>query len=110
MQGERDARFPEAGREYEQNLEVLIGSLRRDLDAPNLPFLLGRINPPPAHYPAVDEVQRAQAAVAQRLEGVVLVSTEGLAKWPDELHYNTAGQLELGRRFAEAYFQIAAVP
>jgi hypothetical protein len=58
----------------------------------------------------VDEVQRAQAAVAQRLEGVVLVSTEGLAKWPDELHYNTAGQLELGRRFAEAYFQIAAVP
>ena len=110
MQGERDARFPEAGREYEQNLSELIHRLRQDLDAPGLPFLLGRINPPLAHYPAVEEVQRAQAAVAQRLVGVVLVSTEGLAKQGDELHYNTAGQLELGRRFAEAYLQIEEMP
>jgi hypothetical protein len=106
MQGERDARYPEAGRAYEQNLEALIHSLRRDLDAPGLPFLLGRINPPPSHYPAVEEVQRAQAAVAQRLDGVALVSTEGLAKHRDELHYNTAGQIELGRRFAEAFLQL----
>ncbi len=110
MQGERDARFPEAGREYEQNLEVLIRSLRRDLDAPDLPFLLGRINPPPALYPAVEEVQRAQAAVAQRLDGVVLVSTEGLAKQRDELHYNTVGQIELGRRFAEVFLQLGKMP
>jgi hypothetical protein len=110
MQGERDARFPEAGREYEQNLSELVRRLRQDLNAHDLPFLLGRINPPPAHYPAVEEVQRGQAAVAQRLNGVVLVSTEGLAKHGDGLHYNTAGQLELGRRFAEAYLQIEEMP
>jgi hypothetical protein len=110
MQGERDARFLEAGREYEQNLEALIRRLRLDLDTPGLPFLLGRINPPADHYPAVGEVQRAQAAVAQRLDGVVLILTEGLAKQPDELHYNTAGQIELGKRFAEAYLQIDEAP
>jgi hypothetical protein len=110
MQGERDARFPEAGREYEQNLSDLIHRLRGDLNAPGLPFLLGRINPPPAHYPAVEDVQQAQAAVAQKLDRVVLVSTEGLAKQRDELHYNTEGQIELGRRFAEAYLQMEKMP
>ena len=110
MQGERDARIPEAGHEYEQNLSELIRRFRQDLRTPGLPFLVGQINPPPALYPAVQEVQRAQAAVAQRLDGVVLVSTEGLAKHPDELHYNTAGQLELGRRFAEAYLKLGETP
>ena len=44
------------------------------------------------------------------MDSVVLILTEGLAKYGDGLHYNTAGQIELGRRFAEGYFQITEVP
>jgi len=33
------------------------------------------------------------------------VKTDDLAKRNDHLHYNTQGQLELGKRFARAYLQ-----
>jgi hypothetical protein len=107
MQGERDARIPEAGQQYEENLSYLIGRVRTDLDVPDLPFILGRVNPPQELYPLVEEVRAAQARVVQRVGSAVLVSTGGLPKAPDNLHYNTAGQMELGRRFAEAYLDLA---
>jgi hypothetical protein len=107
MQGERDARFPGAGEQYEQNLTHLIGRLRADLGVPGLPFIVGQVNPPLERYPLVEEVRAAQARVVQAAGNAVLVPTEGLPKTPDNLHYNTAGQMELGRRFAEAFLDLA---
>lgn len=103
MQGERDARFPAAGEQYGANLSVLVDRIREDLDAPDLPFIFGQVNPPPERYPASEEVRNAQQAAERLIRGATMVSTEGLAKHDDDLHYNTAGQLELGRRFARAY-------
>ena len=103
MQGERDARFPAAAAAYEENLSRLIDALRDDLGASALSFFLGSVDPPPEQYPAVDVVRQAQSHIADRTPQVWLVSTDGLSKHPDSVHFDLAGQLELGRRFAHAY-------
>jgi len=47
-------------------------------------------------------VQRAQQRTGDELAAVRLIDTEGLSKREDGVHYDTAGLLELGRRFAAA--------
>ncbi|MFN2225160.1 MAG: sialate O-acetylesterase [Anaerolineae bacterium] len=103
MQGERDALYPQAAAAYEANLVALIEALRADLGAPDLPFLVGQVDPPPERYRAAAVVRDAQAEVARAVPGACLVDTEGLSRDEDGVHYDTAGQLELGRRFAKAY-------
>jgi len=107
MQGERDARFEPVAREYEENLRTLIAAFRRDTGRNELPFILGQVNPPPARYPGQQFVREAQAQVAKKDQQAGLVSTEGLPKHKDNLHYNTEGQLELGRRFAKKFLEVA---
>ena len=103
MQGERDARISEAGVDYYANLEHLIASLRRDLGNPDIPFIMGRVNAPAERYPALEEVRSAQFRAAEELQNVVLVDTDDLTKWNDNLHYDTVGVTEMGSRFATAY-------
>lgn len=102
MQGERDARFDEAARLYFENLSAMIAALRRDLQEPNLPFILGLVNPPSDQYPAVERVRAAQRRAAKEIPNVYLVETDGLSKRDDRLHYDAKGTLELGRRFGNA--------
>ncbi len=103
MQGERDARFPQAGSAYFENLYTLIEAFRRDVQQPELPFILGRVNPPADRFLLLDAVRRAQEVAARALPGVRLVDTDDLTKRDDDIHYDTGGILELGRRFADAY-------
>ncbi len=106
MQGERDARTPEAGAEYFANLVDLVTAFRRDLALPELPFILGLVNPPPDRYPAQQAVREAQIRAAREVAGVRLIATDDLTKWDDNLHYDTEGILELGRRFAAATLEL----
>jgi Carbohydrate esterase, sialic acid-specific acetylesterase len=106
MQGERDAWLPEVAREYFDNLTELVAAFRRDLNAPELPFLFGLVNPPSAIYPAREIVREAQARAAREIPGVYLVATDDLMKWDDDLHYDTSGILELGRRFAATFLAV----
>lgn len=103
MQGERDARYPQAAAQYEANLTELIQRFRRDLKTPTLPFIIGQVNPPAARFPAAGAVRSAQARVAQKVPGTKLVTTDDLSKRPDGVHYDTGAQVALGRRFAQAY-------
>jgi len=102
MQGERDARIPEAGVDYYPRFKTLIERIRQDADRPNLPIIFGLANPDPARYAAVDTVQNAQRRIASEMDQVRMVDTSDLDKWDDKVHYNSAGQLELGRRFGRA--------
>jgi hypothetical protein len=106
MQGERDARTPEAGEEYFANVTELIAAFRRDLARPDLPFLLGHVNPPAERYPAREAVREAQKRAAREISGVHLIATDDLTKWDDDLHYDTEGILELGHRFAAAALEV----
>jgi len=100
MQGESDSRYALAAAQYQRNLTRLIADLREDLCQPELRFVIGLVNPAPARFVHLGTVRAAQRQVAQTAPNVSLVDSDGLPKHEDDLHYDTAGQLELGRRFA----------
>lgn len=112
MQGESDARVPELAKDFQQHLTNLIASLRRDLDAPQMKAVIAEINPakvtPVSPFPCVDEVRAAQRAIPAKDPLTVCISTDGLTKAPDQVHYDTAGQQSLGLRFAEALQKLLA--
>jgi hypothetical protein len=103
MQGERDARFPRAANAYLGNMQRFIHDLRRDYNSPHARFILGRINPPSTHRPAVNVIRHAQEQLARRVRATHYVTTDDLQKAADQVHYNTRGQIRLGRRFADEY-------
>jgi hypothetical protein len=105
MQGETDAKYPNAAKQYMGNLNRFINALRTELHSPNALFLMGSINPPLNLFPATPIVQQAQKNAASRIRNLRLVRTEDLGKRNDHLHYNTSGQIELGKRFAQAYLK-----
>lgn len=103
MQGETDAKYLTAANQYAGNLNRFVNALRSKLYSPNSPFIMGSVNPPLNLFPSTLIVQKAQKLSARRIRNLRLVKTEDLGKRNDHLHYNTAGQLELGKRFARAY-------
>ncbi len=105
MQGESDAKHPSAAQQYANNLNRFVSQLRTELHAPNVMFIMGGINPPAQLFPYTSVVQNAQKDAPSRIRNLRLVNTNDLSKRNDNLHYNTAGQLELGKRFARAFIK-----
>lgn len=97
FQGERDARYAAAAADYEPRLTEFIRRLRSDLRAPDSWFIVGVVNPPYAHTAQVAATQRSLPRHVPRTR---VVDSEGLGKKADRIHYDTAGQWELGRRYA----------
>lgn len=106
MQGERDAKVPEAGKDYERNFRDFIKAFRQQTSTEQLPVIYGLINPDSTKYPFLAEVQTAQRKIEKDVENVYLVKTSDLDKWDDEIHYSTKGQLVLGERFGEKLKEI----
>ncbi len=109
MQGETDAKYTSAAKQYAGNLNRFVSALRSKLYSPNAMFIMGSINPPLEMFPSTAIVQHAQKLSARRIRNLRLVKTDDLAKRNDGLHYNTEGQLELGKRFARAFFKTQLV-
>ena len=103
MQGEKDARSATNANHYESNLKRFISGVRRQLNSPRSVFIMGQVNPEDPAFFMLDTVKQAQVNTQRALPRVKLVSTDGLGKIYDHVHYNTQGQLELGKRFARAY-------
>lgn len=106
MQGERDAKIPEAAKQYHENFSAFIAAMRNRTATKNLPIVFGLVNPDPERYPALGEVQTAQRSIASEIEDVYLIETSELDKWDDEIHYSTSGQLDLGEKFGEKLLTI----
>lgn len=88
-QGEANSSKPD---EYMEQLKVLIGNLRGDLDDPNLPFVAGQIK---LGYEINDVIAKLPDTV--HMTGVA--KSDGLKTY-DRWHFDTESQLELGRRYA----------
>jgi hypothetical protein len=108
MQGEWDTDTRAHASAYRANLARLIARVRTDLDAPRLPFVIGRIrdirtfNP---NRPFSDVVRAAQAGAADTDPNAFLVSTDGLSLDPrSRIHFDTHGTVGLGERFAQRRF------
>lgn len=107
MQGESDALNKQRATLYAQRLSKFIHSLRKDLKAPNTPFIMGQIDPMGKDFPLVKVVQQKQQQVRSQVRNTILTPAAGLGKIYDNIHYSAQGQMELGKRFAEAYINRA---
>lgn len=108
MQGETDGATNVMADAYAANLVTMIAALRRDLNEPTLPFAVCRQTAPADQYPYTETVRAAQASV--RIENYRWFDCDGLTKGPDNLHYDTAGQVRLGELFADAITDLRAAP
>lgn len=107
VQGESDA---SAGGvpTYEKKLGDMITALRKDLDAPQLIALLG-IN---THFGGdknefVPKIVEAQKALASKDPRCTYVDT-ATATIANAAHFDTAGTIDVGNRFAEALIKLEA--
>lgn len=94
--------------EYEQNLVNLIRDVRKDLNAPNLPVVIGELTGPWVEAP--DEwatLRRAQRKAAERPEfkgSVLFVETHDFVRQPADSPNPGHGHHEFGN--AETYFLV----
>jgi hypothetical protein len=99
MQGESDAYIGMAS-VYAENLTNFIGRVRSDFAAPNMPFVIGRINTYTWGTAANNElVREAQMAVPGTVDNASWINTDDLPL-SYAGHFNTQGQITLGARFA----------
>jgi hypothetical protein len=111
-QGGNDMRSADLGNEYLANFEKMITSLRRDLEAPQLPaFIATQLTreqleayegPVNKRYPAFLSVVTAQHDAADKIPHVVTFAHGKLACRADGIHFDNEGQFTLGRMYADA--------
>lgn len=117
MQGEQDTKRSESATAYAKNLKRLRERVEQDLGLTGLPLVFGQVAPygdRPGEKPAPLYVYRKQVRAAQAacdsaskspdaMPLARMVSTDGFSQIADHVHYDAAGQLRLGKAFAEAY-------
>ena len=113
FQGETDAadpvRYPEPVPhpfDWAKLFEAFITDFRTDLQEPQLPVVFAQIGPDAQsdHVPNWETIQTQQADL--RLPMTTMIVTDDLMLL-DELHFTADSYRIIGRRFAEAYWQLA---
>jgi len=118
MQGEKDSRTDWMAEKYAENLKKLVTRARADFQSPEMIFVCGRVNPhftadtaagqAPETYPFVFQVRKAQEGLD--LPRTAWVDCDDLTRHGDNLHYNSPGQIELGKRLAGEVLEILNKP
>ena len=101
-QGESDA-TPDLIATYPARFETMITQLRKELNAKNVPVLIGEVIPGHGNH---DAVNVALAETAKKTSNAALVSSADLGK--KKLHYDSADYRALGKRYAEAFLKMEA--
>ena len=110
MQGEHEGGISrKMAEDYEQLLSDFIRSVRKDLQAPSLPFVIGQVN---SHTWAYGDIARkCQVDVCRKDQRTLLVETVDLPRVSgDASHFTADGMLTLGSRFAEAMVKLVPEP
>jgi hypothetical protein len=101
VQSERDDEDVKLAKDYEKNLRALIQNIRTDVGVPNLPFLFAG----PNVRRWGDIILNGMKKITQEVPNTALIPVNDLPKH-EGIHYNTEGQMKLGKRFADAYLEI----
>lgn len=105
-QGESDCQSFNSD-EYKQLFLNLMTKLRKDINAENVPLIIGEISENIAYkWNMGDGVKRINLLLHQLKKEIPLcdiVSVEGLLLKEDGLHFNSASYRELGKRYFEKY-------
>lgn len=108
MQGESDGTNEAAADAYEQNLSELMNLLRAAMRVDELPVVIGRISDSGANSSGQpvwkwgDRIRAAQQGFCENDPAAALVTSTDSYGYSDPYHYNSAGYVDLGIRFAQA--------
>ena len=100
-QGEAD-RGPGPSEKYAANLTELVARLRKDLDAPNVPFVageLGQLNE--KNKDATEHFNTILHGLTKEISNYGIAAASGLKDKGDNLHFDATSAREMGKRFAE---------
>lgn len=93
---------------YEARLHDLIARLRRELHAPDAPFIAGQMGKFAGvpWKPEAEVVDRAHQDLPKKVARTAFVSAEGLNHKGDKVHFDAASYRELGKRYAKAFLDL----
>ncbi|GAB4029312.1 hypothetical protein GCM10028809_19450 [Spirosoma gilvum] len=104
-QGESDS-DPEKALEYEEKLTELIQRLRKDLNAPDVPFVAGTLGDFVVNRnPDAKTVNEAIMEATKQIPNAYCVLSTGLVDKGDSTHFDTESAKILGQRYAEVFIQ-----
>ena len=106
-QGESDCDKKENAESYQQRLTQMFQDLRADLEAPEVPIVVGQLGEflllP---YANVNAVRTAIKGMPQHLSHIGYADSQGLAHKGDSLHFSAEAEREFARRYAESMQQL----
>lgn len=108
-QGEADSAKTELAESYPERFGVFLAALRKDLDAEDVPFvvgLLGDFVETRQESPYAIHVNEQLRGLPAKFRLVGVVESKGLTDIGDHLHFNTEAARELGRRYADVFFRL----
>jgi hypothetical protein len=119
LQGGGDMKKVDVAKEYLDNLKSLVAAVRKGVGVADLPFIYGssrqagipddlsELEPEviDGRYPAAQWVLKAQFDAQKAIPRSRMVILRDIEKHPANVHYNTAGQLKVGKLFAEAFLE-----
>lgn len=101
-QGESDSGNPKNVASYADRLDVMIGQLRKDLQADKVPVVLGELI---REFKTNDSINVELAVATKKIPLCVLVSSESLGK--KQLHFDAADLRTFGQRYAVEYLKMS---
>ncbi len=112
-QGESDTVDPEKASRYGDQLKQLILDFRKDIKAPNLPFIVGNLGEfygtgpdhnAPQRVKQIDQVRQSLREMPNKLEDMAFVESVGLkARERHQVHFDRASLITFGKRYAAAF-------
>lgn len=94
---------------YQERFTVIMNELRKHLEMPNLPILIGGLGDFLINCTLDEDLKNyhhincALKKIAEEYPSCAYVSAEGLGANPDNLHFNAAALKEFGIRYFDAY-------
>jgi len=104
-QGESDSTKPEDAESYGQRLTQMFQDLRADLEAPEIPIVVGQLGEF-VRFPYAKTVQDAIKSMPKHLPHVGYADSQGLTHKGDSLHFSADAEREFARRYALAMEQL----
>ncbi|MEQ9441501.1 MAG: sialate O-acetylesterase [Cyclobacteriaceae bacterium] len=108
-QGESDAQ-EERITKYQERLSTLITTFREIARNDSLPVLLGELGGYSENNENWQRINQEIHAYAAQDSFSMVINTQDFDHKGDKVHFNSDGQREMGKRFAEAYLKLIQVP
>ena len=106
-QGEQDALSATDSATYAARLAVMVETLRKDLNAPNVPFIAGELGAFLKDHPGCKDnfgtVNEQLRSLLGQVPGYRLVTVDGLIDKGDHTHFSSPALRELGKRYAKEF-------